>query len=303
VREHFADCKTLKTIRLSMNKATGECKGVGWLLVDDSAEAEWLVNEWNDEPFNEMHGRHMQISYAQSSSSWKPKKAGPAVFGSSLQCRYGASCSRSDCTFKHPDGWDAKSNKGNGKGGEDLATKAARIVCKYGHDCTHPNCFFSHPNGRRKDGNYKQPAVEEHVSSEADGSTLKQEALTSGKRRKSDVQDVVVQEIDTAEDCGKAKRVEFPADTIAESETTLLPRKTKKLKKKTGNATLSSAADLGESTPTGGDVGTVKKLKRKKRLQENLLEQQHFEDSDDAEEPARRTGSSNRKKKKKKVLP
>ncbi|KAH9922064.1 uncharacterized protein B0H18DRAFT_1105731 [Fomitopsis serialis] len=48
-------------------------------------------------------------------------------------CRYGAACTRPNCTFAHPS--RAPSN-------------AASIPCKFGTACTRANCPFQHPEGR-----------------------------------------------------------------------------------------------------------------------------------------------------------
>lgn len=147
VRTHFAECKSLQSVRLSTNRETGECKGMGWMTIGDPTEAEWLVNEWNSEPFNEMDGRHMELTLSTAPSSWRARRPG---HGTQLACRYGLSCSRQDCTFGHPADWDPKKTAGSTKDGESFAP--SRIGCRYGKACKHPNCFFSHPEGRFYDG-------------------------------------------------------------------------------------------------------------------------------------------------------
>mmetsp|Transcript_120324 Transcript_120324/g.190629 ORF Transcript_120324/g.190629 Transcript_120324/m.190629 type:complete len:358 (-) Transcript_120324:10-1083(-) len=147
VRNHFAECQSLQSVRLSRNKETGDCKGTGWLVLGDLAEAEWLVKEWNAEPYNEMDGRHVEISHAvAASSTWRPKP----ILGKDIPCRYGATCVRRDCTFQHPASWDPKLAKEKNRTGGEFAP--GRIVCKYGEACKHPNCFFAHPGGRVYDG-------------------------------------------------------------------------------------------------------------------------------------------------------
>lgn len=147
VRTHFAECKSLQSVRLSTNRETGECKGMGWMTIGDPTEAEWLVNEWNSEPFNEMDGRHMELSLSTAPSTWRSRRPG---HGTQLACRYGLSCSRQDCTFGHPPNWDPKKTANSTQDGASFAP--SRIGCRYGKACKHPNCFFSHPDGRFYDG-------------------------------------------------------------------------------------------------------------------------------------------------------
>merc|ERR1711933_701335 len=91
----------------------------------------------------------MEISHAVgSSSTWRPKP----VLGADISCRYGASCVRRDCTFKHPASWDPKVAREKNKASGEFAP--GRIVCRYGQACKHPNCFFAHPDGRVYDGTY-----------------------------------------------------------------------------------------------------------------------------------------------------
>jgi len=152
VRTHFSECKSVQSVRLSINKDSGECKGMAWLVLGDRAEADWLIDEWNSEPFNEMDGRHMEISNASVSAAWKSRPltySKSAGAGAAPPCRYGAGCLRPDCTFKHPPSWNPSADsKMPAKDGEHFAS---RVICRYGQACKHPKCFFVHPDGRHYD--------------------------------------------------------------------------------------------------------------------------------------------------------
>ncbi|KAI0317133.1 hypothetical protein OF83DRAFT_1172247 [Amylostereum chailletii] len=59
-----------------------------------------------------------------------------------VQCRYGASCTRRDCTFQHP------SN-------HHLSKPASQVQqCRFGAGCTRANCTFQHPDGRVLPGSF-----------------------------------------------------------------------------------------------------------------------------------------------------
>lgn len=159
VRQHFegggvsgqGDYKvsSLKGVRLAMDKASGECRGTGWLSLGDEAEAAWLVEEWNVHPYNHMDGKHVEITHARPTGNWIQRTK------SDIQCRYGRLCVRADCTFRHPDGWDAETNaKKGGQMGDAFAT--SRIVCRNGRHCNRSDCFFAHPEGRVYDGTAKK---------------------------------------------------------------------------------------------------------------------------------------------------
>lgn len=53
----------------------------------------------------------------------------------SRPCRFGASCSRTDCFFSHPPG--------------RTLNNPSATPCRFGLGCTRPDCFFSHPPGQR----------------------------------------------------------------------------------------------------------------------------------------------------------
>jgi len=141
---HFKKgARTMKKVRLSMNKETGECKGIGWLTVREEEDAKRLVDEWNKAPNCEMDGRNVEISYvadAAASTNWKP--SGVAVAGSGFKCRFGLTCKRVDCTFSHPAEWDPKSTH-NQQGDTRFDRQ-----CNYAENCSRADCKFQHPEGR-----------------------------------------------------------------------------------------------------------------------------------------------------------
>ncbi|KAH9976202.1 hypothetical protein BGW80DRAFT_1291913 [Lactifluus volemus] len=57
---------------------------------------------------------------------------------SSVHCRYGAGCTRRDCTFQHP----ASRKLGNSR------PQAQATPCRFGAGCTRATCPFQHPEGR-----------------------------------------------------------------------------------------------------------------------------------------------------------
>jgi hypothetical protein len=134
---HFESLKSLQSVRLQYDRVTGESKGIGWITLSDAAEADQVVNEWNQWPHNHMDGRNMQISHANNADKWRIK-------GKSSTCRFGVNCVRRDCTFQHPDGWNPKGN--SGEAGDEFAP--SRMVCRSGRSCMRSDCYFSHPDGR-----------------------------------------------------------------------------------------------------------------------------------------------------------
>merc|ERR1711957_863975 len=122
--------------------STGECKGVGWLTIGDPDEAQLLVDDWNDEPFNKIDGRRVIVSKAVelSNCAWQTRdEKARAVGGTGYKCKFGAGCSRRDCTFQHPDGWDPSKVSRTGDRLERL--------CKFAEKCSRVDCFFQHPEG------------------------------------------------------------------------------------------------------------------------------------------------------------
>eukprot|EP00927_Polykrikos_kofoidii_P060271 TRINITY_DN55291_c0_g1_i1.p1 TRINITY_DN55291_c0_g1~~TRINITY_DN55291_c0_g1_i1.p1 ORF type:complete len:422 (-),score=83.99 TRINITY_DN55291_c0_g1_i1:44-1228(-) len=189
VRAHYKKAAPSMTkVRLSINKATGECKGIGWLTVTDEADATRLLTEWNQEPQSLMDDRHVDISRSVQlddivkAGSWqgdgqRSKQAG----GRGFECRFGSACKRADCTFSHPPGWSAEWNAGEGRfqrpckygaicGRSDclfqhpetwnpdkVVTSGRLRNCKLGWDCAFKACFYHHPEGRAIDDEAEKP--------------------------------------------------------------------------------------------------------------------------------------------------
>eukprot|EP00928_Gymnodinium_smaydae_P054464 TRINITY_DN38221_c0_g1_i1.p1 TRINITY_DN38221_c0_g1~~TRINITY_DN38221_c0_g1_i1.p1 ORF type:complete len:384 (-),score=78.82 TRINITY_DN38221_c0_g1_i1:121-1272(-) len=187
VRKHYKKgAPSLMKVRLSINKETGQCKGIGWLTVKDEEDAKRLIDEWNEESKSFMDGRHVNISRSveldslAKSGAWqgdgvRSKQAG----GRGFECRFGLACKRVDCTFSHPAGWDPNTNASDsGASGRfsrpckfgaicgradclfqhpenwnpKKVTSSGRLrKCTRGWDCTFRGCFYSHPEGRAID--------------------------------------------------------------------------------------------------------------------------------------------------------
>jgi RNA recognition motif-containing protein len=97
LREKFEKCGRITRVWLSVDRATGECKGFGFVTFTSKTEARRCVKDYNEHPRNYMDGKHVVITHAQGwDDGRKPVQ----------MCSFGASCARQDCYFRHPEGWD-----------------------------------------------------------------------------------------------------------------------------------------------------------------------------------------------------
>jgi cold-inducible RNA-binding protein len=97
LREKFEKCGRITRVWLSVDRATGECKGFGFVTFSSKTEARRCVKDYNEHPRNYMDGKHVVITHAQGwDDGRKPVQ----------MCSFGASCARQDCYFRHPEGWD-----------------------------------------------------------------------------------------------------------------------------------------------------------------------------------------------------
>ena len=97
LREKFEKCGRIKKVWLSVDRASGECKGFGFVTFSSKTEARRCVKEYNEHPRNWMDGKHVVITHAKG---WDDGKKPVQM------CSFGAACRREDCYFKHPAGWD-----------------------------------------------------------------------------------------------------------------------------------------------------------------------------------------------------
>lgn len=126
LREKFEKCGRIKKVWLSVDKATGECKGFGFVTFSSKTEARRCVKDYNEHPRNYMDGKHVVITHAKG---WDDGKKPVQM------CTYALGCSRQDCYFKHPPGWDPLNPKAPEEGlpvggdvgtGEDAGKKRGR---------------------------------------------------------------------------------------------------------------------------------------------------------------------------------
>ena len=97
LREKFERCGRITRVWLSVDRASGECRGFGFVTFSSKTEARRCVKDYNEHPRNYMDGKHVVITHAQGwDDGRKPVQ----------KCSYGLSCAREDCYFVHPDGWD-----------------------------------------------------------------------------------------------------------------------------------------------------------------------------------------------------
>ena len=97
LRAQFEKCGRIVRARVAKDRDTGECKGYGFMTFSNKTEARRCVREYNEHPRNYMDGKHAVITHATASN---PNKRPVAM------CSFGVDCRRSDCHFRHPDGWD-----------------------------------------------------------------------------------------------------------------------------------------------------------------------------------------------------
>ena len=117
LREKFEKCGRIKKVWLSIDRATGQCKGFGFVTFSSKTEARRCVKDYNEHPRNWMDGKHVVITHAKGwDDGRKPVQ----------MCSFGGACRREDCYFNHPKGWDPLNPKlpgeddhGDGKDGED----------------------------------------------------------------------------------------------------------------------------------------------------------------------------------------
>ena len=124
LRAKFEKCGRITRVWLSVDRATGECKGFGFVTFSSKTEARRCVKDYNEHPRNYMDGKHVVITHAKGwDDGRKPVQA----------CSFGLSCAREDCYFSHPEGWDplnpaaAGDDGGDGDGGDGGGDGGGRI--------------------------------------------------------------------------------------------------------------------------------------------------------------------------------
>ena len=99
LREKFEKCGRIKKVWLSVDRASGECKGFGFVTFSSKTEARRCVKDYNEHPRNYMDGKHVVITHAKG---WDDGRKPVAP------CSFGMACRREDCYFSHPKNWDPK---------------------------------------------------------------------------------------------------------------------------------------------------------------------------------------------------
>ena len=115
LREKFEKCGRIKRVWLSVDRASGECKGFGFVTFSSKTEARRCVKDYNEHPRNYMDGKHVVITHAKG---WDDGRQPVAP------CSFGSACRRADCYFVHPKNWDPNA-PAPAPGAEDAETRAS----------------------------------------------------------------------------------------------------------------------------------------------------------------------------------
>jgi len=148
VRAFFSECTSLKSVKLNTDKATGACKGSGWIILGRKGDADWIMEEWNGAEI--APGKPIHIERSGGGATWKDTSAKEKSSG--LPCKFGLTCTRPDCTFDHPDGWESHKPTV-----APSVSRGASPGCRFGVGCSRPDCFFSHPEGWNPGKTTKKP--------------------------------------------------------------------------------------------------------------------------------------------------
>ena len=65
LRAKFERCGRIKRTWLSVDRASGECKGFGFVTFSSKTEARRCVKDYNEHPRNYMDGKHVVITHAK----------------------------------------------------------------------------------------------------------------------------------------------------------------------------------------------------------------------------------------------
>ena len=90
LRAKFERCGRIKRTWLSVDRASGECKGFGFVTFSSKTEARRCVKDYNEHPRNYMDGKHVVITHAKGWDDGRQPVA-PCSFGSACRQRIAAS--------------------------------------------------------------------------------------------------------------------------------------------------------------------------------------------------------------------